>query len=353
MKVTDLLIQLGNFMQNEYYSDTLYTWKYAYFMRDVLGYICGEKPKYNLYDYLDSEADTYWTDLQSGYCDVCWADVDKGPYGFQSSEHYAFLPCCSDFLSELARMLYGNSNISFQREIKKEIESLGFWNDKESPDLGDRLMDNRLIKAILSMCPDFFQFADKGKDNFRGLVRLFFDMVQIDDTEVGVGEWKMLNVESLALNAWLRFLYCDAVSGPDRLRSTQILTKLLDTPATLETQNDEIYLFSHESASPCFERPHGETECTPFSLVIMQNSFGNYNCGCEESFFWFGLLNPHFLAAMFDVKDFLEEMDEKYHYFLSNNYRTAVGGENMESYMDGLKVGGYDEKKSDESAIFL
>ena len=41
-------------------------------------------------------------------------------------------------------------------------------------------------------------------------------------------------------------------------------------------------------------------------------------------FFWFGLVNPHFLSAMYTVRDFLEEMDEKYHYLSSNGTRQPL-----------------------------
>lgn len=342
MKMSDLLTQFGDLLNAIYHGGWSYSWKFAYFIRDALAYICGERPKYDLHDYLDDEGFSFWNDIQEGLSNICWANVDKGPFGFQPSEEYAYLPCCDDFLSEVAYELYGNSDKSSKEKIEQEIKSLGFLSGKESLDLDNQFMDNKLIKTILTAYSDFFQFAGKKEDNFRALISLFLEAVWVNDMETGVGEWKLLKVESRALNEWLGFLYSDAVSDQDRLRSMKILTTLIDTPATLVNGNDEMFIFSHESASSCFEKPYEGIECTPFSLVVMQNAFGNYNYGYEECLFWFGLVNPHFLSAMYNVRDFLEEMDEKYHYLSSNGHQTTAGREHTGSYryINGSEAGG-------------
>lgn len=332
MKVSDILTQFGDLMQGINHGGWSYSWKFAYFIRDALSYICGEKPKYGLRDYLDDEGFSFWNNIQEGFSNICWANVDRGPFGFRPSEEYAYLPCCDDFLAELAYKLYGNSDNSSKEKIIKEIKSLGFLSEKESLDVDNQFMDNKIIKTILTTYSDFFQFAGKKEDNFMALISLFLDTVWLNDMETGVGEWKLLKVESPALNEWLSFLYSDAVSDQDRLSSMQILSTLIDTPITLENDNNEMFIYSHESASPYFDKPYEGIECTHFSLVVMQNAFGNYNFGYEECYFWFGLVNPHFLSAMYNVRDFLEEMDEKYHYLSSNSHQTAAGGEKKESY---------------------
>lgn len=338
MKISDFLTQLGNSVQGAPGGRISYTWEQALFLCDVLAYIGGEKPKYFLCDYLDGEGRVYREDLQSGYCKFRWATADEGSYGFRIREEYVYLPCYDDFLSELACRLYGSADISIQRQIREEIESMGFWNGKESLDMEGCLVDREIFKAMLSMYPDFFQFAGTGEGDLRILKELFLTVLRMGDGVTGTRDWKLLNLESPALDAWLGFLHFDTVSDQDRRGSMQILARLVDTRVTLETWNNELCMCSHESTSPCFERPYKGVDYVPFSLSVMQDAYGNYNYGYEAGFFWFGLVNPHFLSAMLDVREFLEKMDEKYHYFSSSDCEAVAG-------MDVLRArGGRDEK---------
>lgn len=335
MKLSDFLTHLGEVMQDAFNGDGRWLWKYAYFVRDAFDYICGEKPKYDLSDYLDDEGYAYWEDLENGHCDICWLNVDKGLYGFQISETYAYLPCYEDFLADIARALYGSADLSFQKKVEKEIKSMGFWNGCESPDLEDYSMDNKLIKAMLSIYPEFFQFAGKKEENVRDLIRLFFNIIRSVEECIGIGEWKLINVESLTLNAWLNFLYhCDEVSSQDRFSSIRILNKLVNIPITFATTNDEVYMLSHKPDGFCFNGSDDKSGCLPFFLTVMQNSFGIYNYGYEEGYFWFGLLNPYFLAVMMDVQDFLKNMDEKYHYLSFEQCRNTAVIKDMDGESD-------------------
>lgn len=311
MKISEFLAHLGDSMQVE----PSYSWRQALFLYDVLAYISDEVPEHGLSSYLDEEGQDYWDDIQNGLCSLHWAGADEGSYGFQIKEEYAYLPCYGEFLQELTRKLYGSKDIAFQKKLYREIKSLGFWNEEESLDMECDLMDKEVIKAILSVYHSFFAFAGTREDEIRMLLREFFYITQIEDEATGIGEWKLLHIESPALNAWLVFLYSDAVSSRDRSASMRILDRLVSAPVTLVSQNEELYMCSHESKSACFKRPQVETEYVPFHLTVMQNAYGNYNCSQEACFFWHDLLDPRFLSALIDAREFLEKMDRKYHFY--------------------------------------
>jgi len=322
MEVSELLTKLGDLMQNAIYL-TADLCKYGFFLQDVLCYICGEKLPYNLPDYSDVQDRVYWEDLQNGYCEFCWVNTDKGPYGFRIREEYAYLPCYEDFVKDLACELYGSIDEAAQGKVRKEIEHWGSWREKGSLDLEPLRKDKKLVEAVRLICPYFFVFVREQEDQIRALIYTFFEMLLICEDEIGAGEWKLLNIESPALNAWLQFLYCDEVSDLDRISSQQILSNLVKLSVTMENQNDELCMRSHAPASICFEKPQGKEQYIPFSISVMQNSYGVYNCNCEDSFFWFGLVNPHFLSAMVDAQKFLEGMDQKYHYLSTSSCKDA------------------------------
>lgn len=329
MKLSEFLTDLENMLQ-----DVMHTasnpYIYGLFLHDIFCYICGENPKYELSDYVDDENCILWEDMQYGRCEFCWVNADKEPYGFQVRDEYAYLPCYDDFVEDLAYQLYGSKNGAVLEKARKRISSLDFMNGKESLDLDVSLMDNQLIETVFLICPDFFEFAGTNEKYVRILICTFFEMLTVCGEEIGCGEWRLLNLESPALNAWLQFLYGDRVSDQDRLNSRQILTRLVDTPVAIENCNDEICLCSHEPQSACFERPQKGDIYIPFSLSVMQNSYGIYNSGYADGFFWFGLVSPGFLSVMVDVQEFLEKMDEKYHFFSNNGHSAGMESAGMQ-----------------------
>lgn len=332
MRLSEFLVGMGDLMENALYTAS-YSCKYGLFLYDMLGYICGENLKHDLSDYEDTQNDTLWEDMQNGRCGFCWVNTDKGPYGFRIREEYAYLPDYEDFVSDMAYKLFDSRDETALEKIRERIRSLDLQSEKESLDLEAPLMDDELVETVLQIYPDFFEFSGTNEKDIGILIHTFFDMLSLCGEDMGCGEWKLLNLESPAVNAWLQFLYGDKVSDQDRLHSQQILTKLVDTPIAIENQNDEICLRSHVPLSACFERPHKGERYIPFSLSEMQNFYGLYNCSCADGFFWFGLVNPCFLSAMVDVQEFLENMDKKYHY-LSDDGHNAAGMENAGTITD-------------------
>ena len=49
--------------------------------------------------------------------------MDKGLYGFQISETYAYLPCYEDFLADIARALYGSAVCISDNDISRPFLS--------------------------------------------------------------------------------------------------------------------------------------------------------------------------------------------------------------------------------------
>lgn len=310
MNIQGFLRQLGVMFRKS----LSHPWRQAYFAYDAIGYICGKEPEFELSDYLDEEGYSYYDEkIFDGNYEILWAGADKGHYGFRVKEEYAWLPSYSELLKELAKIYGGEDNTYLQ-----EIESLEQLMENGTLEMEGGLAGKRVVKAIMQICDDFFVFAGNSEKNIINLLEWLFTMLKCCEHLGGVWEWKLISIESPAIDAWLCFLHREVVTDQDRRRSKQVLSLLMDTPITLDNGNDEIILNSHESTSPCFKRPCKGTAHVPFSLTLMQNLVGTYDYGEGASFFWFGLVNPQFLAAMLDVKEFLEKMDEKYHFYLSS-----------------------------------
>lgn len=317
MSISDFLRRMHEFYQSAYCHDAnLSSWSMAYFLYDVLEYISGKNTSYGIDFFYEMEGESFFRILDMGQEPILWAGADTSDYGFQITDKGVYLPYgYSALLPDLACRIYGNTAATSQQAVYKEIQSFGFKNrKKQSVDMENLLQKNVVFQNLLELYEEYFYPNGTLCGIFTQLVDLFFNSLE-KKGEYGINEWRVLCIKSSAIDAWLRFLKKDIISEEDRRRSERLLNQLVSEDVTMECQSHKFYSYSHDPSSPSFYQPYNNVEDPEFSIIFYQNAYGLYNYGESEGLFWFGLVSLEFLAVMLDTKDFLMQMDKKYHFY--------------------------------------
>lgn len=131
------------------------------------------------------------------------------------------------------------------------------------------------------------------------------------------------SVTNPGLDDWMLFLHTSTVSNTDRKRSKNVIGKMLGEEFTVDEYNTEITFYSHSKDSTALYRrnSYAPDKDRAFSMVLFQMSDTGYYGGPIVSSFACGIISPYMMAAMMDVKQFLEEMEEKYHFLSCKEVR--------------------------------
>lgn len=272
-----------------------------------------------------------WSLDSSDFCNTT-CGLDDGPFGFKFTWDMGYFDSLEyageTYLDNVAA--YSNY-FSGWDDLIKAIEALdSATKPMEDEELVEMMFtDGGLWDTLSVFYAGYMDYIpDYASDEVKCSLMKCIVAAWLDSWGEGIySNQNVCAISNPGLDEWLSFLRVGVVSKTDRKRSKELLGKLLSTDMSSDCCNTEIMYYSYPKDSKALYCKSAKCEEVgrEFYMVLIQVQDNGYYGGPAVTSFRCGVISPAMMAAMFNVKQFLEEMEEKYR-FLSHRKEVETYG---------------------------
>ena len=259
-------------------------------------------------------------------------------YGFPAcgaTEGVCGFEICTDYfdlgesvLQDIISLVEGVESVkdfktAFRSQSRNQKFDLVGSSDKEKESRYHLLFDKGGVwDAACQSKPDYFLMSGDyvKSDEKRGLLEFFLEGVfsNMDFEEDGMGLQYLLRLGNPAAAKWSKYLQTDGVAENDRNTSRELFLDLHKQMRNMNRSSSDYLLSSYvPDDALAFFHPYETAEDGVFDMILYMADDASYSGYGLTEMLKHELFQPEMIHAMLKIVNFLEEMEEKYHFLAS------------------------------------